>query len=151
MTKVFPKSRICVLDVYPSFERGLKAAMDFASKHNITLNSADGRRLIVSYCLRSIEAEYTNTQSPYPKVICVSKKAISKRVSLFFDNYFENVLNEMPLPYCGKIDLNSPDLEAAAENSLKRQPSSKKFQTLVSRLKLKTSSFLNSKRSFLSF
>ena len=141
MTKTFPKSRICVIDVYPSFEKGLKAAMMFASKHNIHLNSADGRRLIVCYCISSIESDYKNTHSPYPKVICISKKAISKRVSLFFDNYFEGVLNDIPLPYCGKIDLTSPDLESAAENSLKRQTSFKKFGNLMSRLKLKERPF----------
>jgi hypothetical protein len=137
MTKTFPKCRICVIDIYPSFERGLKTAINFASKHNVQLNSADGRRIIMSYCIKAIEADYRNTQSPYIKVICISKKAISKRVSLFFDNYFEGVLNEMPLPYCGKIDLNSPDLEFAAENSLKRPISFRKFGNLVSRLKLK--------------
>lgn len=137
MTKTFPKSRICVIDVYPSFEKGLRAAMGFASKHNVPLNSADGRRIIMSYCIKAIETDYKNTQSPFPKVVCISKKAISKRVSLFFDNYFESVLNEMPLPYCGKIDLDSPDLESAAENSLKKQLSFRKFRNLISRLKIK--------------
>ena len=137
MTKVFPKSRICVIDIYPSFEKGLKAAMHFASKHNIPLNGADGRRIIMSYCVKAIEMDYRNTTSPYPKVMCISKKAISKRVSLFFDNYFEKVLNDIPLPYCGKIDLNSPDLEYVAANSLKKQPPFRRLGNLVSRLKLK--------------
>lgn len=137
MTKLFPKSRICVVDVYPSFEKGIKAAMNFASKHNIRLNSADGRRLIMSYCVSNIEADYKNTKSPYPKVICVSKKSISKKLTTFFDTYFEEVLKDFPLPYCGKIDLNSPDLESAAENSLKKQPSLRKLGNLVSRLKIK--------------
>jgi hypothetical protein len=125
------------MDVYPSFEKGLRAAIDFASKHNIPLNSADGRRIIMSYCIKAIEADYRNTQSPFPKVICISKKAISKKVSFFFDNYFEGVLEEIPLPYCGKIDLNSPDLESAAENSLKKPLSFRKFGNLISRLKIK--------------
>lgn len=137
MTKIFPKSRICVIDVYPSFERGLRAAIDFASKHNVLLNSADGRRLIVSYCVKAIEMDYRNTTSPFPKVICISKKAISKRVSLFIDNYFENILNQMPIPYCGKIDLTSPDLESAAESSLKHHKPQKKYSNLISQLKIK--------------
>lgn len=137
MTRLFPKSRICVVDIYPSFEKGLKLAVGFAKTHNISLNSADGRRVIMSYCIKAIETDYKNTKSPYPKVICISKKAISKRVSLFFDTYFEGVLNEMPLPYCGKFDLNSPDLESAAENSLKKQLSFRKFGNLISRLKFK--------------
>ena len=145
MTKLFPKSRICVIDIYSSFEKGLKAAMNFASKHSVVLNSADGRRILMSYCIRFIEADYKNTQSPYPKVACISKKSISKKIGFgsFFDNYFEDILNNMPLPYCGKIDLTSPDLETAAENSLRRQVSSKKLTGIVSRLKLKTFPFKN--------
>jgi hypothetical protein len=137
MIKTFPKSRICVIDMYPSFQKGLKTAISFASKHNIPLNSGDGRRLITNYCIRAIEADYKNTQSQYPKVICISKKDISKKISLFFDKYFERILNEIPLPYCGKIDLNSPDLETAAENSLKKQPSFRKFGNLFSQLRVK--------------
>lgn len=137
MTKIFPKSRVCVIDVYPSFEKGLKLAMEFASKHNISLNSADGRRIMLSYIIRSIETTYKNTQSSFPKVICISKKAISKRVSLFIDNYFENILNQMPIPYCGKIDLNSPDLESAAESSLKHHKPQRKYSNLISQLKIK--------------
>jgi hypothetical protein len=138
MTKVFPKSRICVIDVYPSFEKGLKTAIDFASKHNIQLNSADGRRVLLSYCLKSIENVYKSTPSAFPKVICMSKKAITKRVSYFVDTYFENILNQIPIPYCGKIDLTSPDLETAAESSLAQQKTSRKYNELVSRLKIKT-------------
>ena len=143
MTKTFPKSRICVIDIYPSFEKGMKAAISFASKHNIHLNSADGRRLIMSYCIGNIEADYKNTKSPYPKVMCVSKKFVSKKLTTFFDNYFEKILKDFPLPYCGKIDLTSPDLESAAENSLKKQPSFQRLGNLVSRLKLKTFPFKN--------
>ena len=41
MIKTFPKSRICVIDAYPYFEKGLKVATDFARKNYIELNSAD--------------------------------------------------------------------------------------------------------------
>lgn len=136
MNKTFPKSRICVIDVYPSFEKGLKLAMNFASKHNIKLNSGDGRRLIIGYCLQSIQSEYKNTKSSFPKVICISKKAISKRVSLFIDEYFEKILDQMPIPYCGQLDLNSPDLESAAEVSLKQHKPQRAFASLVSKLKI---------------
>lgn len=137
MTKTFPKSRICVIDIYPSFEKGLRSAIDFASKHNVSLNSADGRRIIMSYCIRSIEATYKNTSSNFPKVACISKKAISKRVSLFIDNYFENILDQMPIPYCGKIDLNSPDLESAASLSLSKHKPQSKYAKIIKFLKIK--------------
>ena len=138
MTKMFPKSRICVIDIYPSFERGLKLAMSFASKHNIPLNSADGRRVILSYCLQSIETEYKNTKSAFPKVMCMSKKALSKKIGFFVDNYFEDILNQMPMPYCGKMDLSSPDLESAADLSLKQQKPQRKYKELISKLRIKT-------------
>ena len=137
MTKLFPKSRICVIDIYPSFEKGLKSAMQFASKHNILLNSADGRRVILSYCIQSIEADYNNTKSMFPKVACMSKKALSKKISFFVDNYFEDILKQMPIPYCGKMDLSSPDLETAAELSLKQQKPQKKYKELISKLRIK--------------
>lgn len=139
MTKMFPKSRICVIDIYPSFEKGLKAAINFASKHNVMLNSADGRRILMSYCIRFIESDYKNTKSPYPKVVCVSKKSITKKAGFcsFFDNYFEDMLNNMPMPYCGKLDLNSPDLESAAELSLKQQKPQKKYEGVISKLRIK--------------
>lgn len=137
MTKTFPKSRICVIDIYPSFEKGLKMAMDFASKHNIQLNSADGRRIILSFCLKSIETAYKTTQSTFPKVLCMSKKNINSRVSNFIDNYFTGIMDYIPMPYCGKFDLSSPDLETAAENSLRKQKTQKKYNNLASKLKLK--------------
>jgi hypothetical protein len=137
MTKTFPKSRICVIDAYPSFEKGLKAATDFANKNNIKLNSADGRRIILGFCFKSIEAVYKNTQSSFPKVLCMSKKAITKKISNFIDSYFDGMMKQLPIPYCGKFDLTSPDLESAAENSLKQQKLQRKFNDFASKLRLK--------------
>jgi hypothetical protein len=45
-------------------------------------------------------------------------------------------MSYLPLPYCGKYDLNSPDLESAAENSLSKKNSNKKFQDFLSKTKL---------------
>jgi len=137
MTKAFPKSRICVIDAYPSFEKGLKAATDFANKNNIRLNSADGRRIILGFCFKSIESAYKNTQSSFPKVMCISKKAITQKISNFIDNYFDGMMDYLPIPYCGKFDLTSPDLESAAENSLKQQKPQRKFNDFAAKLKLK--------------
>lgn len=137
MTKTFPKSRICVIDIYPSFEKGLKLATDFVTKHNIKLNSADGRRIILSFCLKSIEAIYKTTQTNFPKVLCMSKKDVNKRIKYFIDSYFDGMMRYIPFPYCGTYDLNSPDLETAAENSLKTQKTQKKFNGFINKLKLK--------------
>ena len=138
MTKTFPKSRICVIDAYPSFEKGLRAATDFANKNNIRLNSADGRRILLGFCFKSIEATYKNTQSAFPKVMCISKKAITQKISNFIDNYFDGMMDLLPIPYCGKFDLTSPDLESAAENSLKQQKPQRKFAEFSSKIKLKS-------------
>ena len=137
MIKTFPKSRICVIDAYTSFEKGLKTATDFAHKNNILLTSADGRRIILGFCLGTIESAYKNTQSPFPKVMCMSKKAVTKKISNFVDKYFDEMMNCLPVPYCGKFDLSSPDLESAAEISLNKQKPQRKFKDFALRLKLK--------------
>jgi hypothetical protein len=137
MIKTFPKSRICVIDAYPSFEKGLKAATEFANKNNIKLNSADGKRVILGFCFKNIEAAYKNTQSSFPKVLCISKKAITQKISNFIDNYFDGMMSQLPIPYCGKFDLTSPDLESAAENSLKQQKPLRRFNEFSSKIKLK--------------
>jgi hypothetical protein len=46
-------------------------------------------------------------------------------------------MNYFPAPYCGKFDLTSPDLESAAEISLKQTKSQKRFEDLTSKLKIK--------------
>lgn len=120
MTKTFPKSRVCVIDIYPSFETGLKKATEFAKKHHISVNSSDGRKIILSFCLKHVEETYNSTNSQYPKVLCMSKKAITKRIENFINNHFDKMMSRLRLPYCGKHDLGSPDLEMAAENSLRR-------------------------------
>jgi hypothetical protein len=137
MTKIFPKSRICVVDCYPSFEKGLKAALEFTSKHNISLNSGDGKRLLLSFCLKTIQEDYKNTKSPFPKVMCFSKHNMTNKIHYFIEKYFDHMMEYLPIPYCGKHDLSSPDLECAAESSLKKQLSSRKFGNLISRLKVK--------------
>jgi len=136
MIKNFPKSRVCVIDCHESFQSGLQKAFKFATKNNITLNSSDGRRLILGFCLKSIEETYKNTKSSYPKVMCISEKALSKKLLPFVENHFDRMMSHLPIPYCGKYELNSPDLEMAAENSLKQEKPNKKFQEFVSKIRL---------------
>ena len=138
MIKTFPKTRICVIDCYPSFEKGLQKAYQFANKHNISLNSTDGKKAILGFCLKTIEESYNTTKSQYPKVLCISEKSINKKVRYFIDNHFNKMMEHLPMPYCGKYDLNSPDLEMAAENSLKQQKTYKKFKEFVTKLNLRS-------------
>lgn len=138
MIKNFPKSRICVIDCNDSFKNGLQKAYNFAKKNNITLNSSDGRRLILGFCLKNIEETYKTTKSVYPKVMCISENTMSKKLIPFVENYFDKMMAQVPIPYCGKFELNSPDLEMAAESSLKQQKTNRKFQEFLSKIKLKS-------------
>jgi hypothetical protein len=137
MTKTFPKSRICVIDIYPAFEQGMKTAIEFAEKHNLSLNSLDGRKIILGFMLRSIETTFKNTSSAFPKVLCMSKKNLNKRVKPFVDTYFEGMMKYVPFPYCGVYDLTCPELEMAAESSLRSQKTRQKFDGFVKKNRIK--------------
>ena len=80
---------------------------------------------------------YNSTNSQYPKVTCISKKAISKRVENFINNYFDKMMEYLPIPYCGKYEINSPDLEFAAQNSLKQQKTKRRRENFITKLKIK--------------
>lgn len=134
MTKTFPKSRVCVIDAYPSLEQGIKTAILFAKKHNIPLSGTDGRNLITTFSLKQIEESYNKTSTPYNKVLCISCKKAPKKIELFVENYFDKVLKHNSIPYCGKYELSSPDLELAAQKTVEAQPKNKK-QQLVKLLK----------------
>ena len=135
--KTFPKSRVCVIDVYPAFEQGLKKAIDFALKHDIHLNSADGKKVILGFCLEYIEGSYNKEISQYPKVLCMGSKSKNERIENFINKYFDGIMKKLPYPYCGKISFNSPDLETAAANSLKNIKTRRGFVKLANKLNLK--------------
>ena len=116
MTKTFPKSRVCVIDACPSIEQGLRKALTFSKHYNISLNSNDGKKLIYSFCLKQLEQDYLQTESPYKKVLFASKNVNNKRIESFIDNYFEVLIKRTSLPYCGRHNVSSPDLETAAQS-----------------------------------
>lgn len=137
MTKKFPRTRVCVIDLTSSFEEGFKQALSFLKRYSIQLNTADGRRVVTSFCVERIHKDYRTTSSIFPKATCLSKKKISNRLMYFIENYFENILKQMPISYCGLYDLSSPDLEFAAENAVKRNISQRDYKALLSRLKIR--------------
>lgn len=137
MTKVFPKSRVCVIDIYPSIEAGLRLALDFTNKNNIRLNTSDGKNILLAFCIKAIQQTHQNTKSSFPKVLCISKKAITNKVQHFVDNYLEQMLQHIPLAYCGKYDLQSPDLENAAQVSLNETKPQRKYNEYLSLLKIR--------------
>lgn len=137
MTKVFPKSRICAIDCYPAFEKGLKQAISFTKNHNILLGSSDGKKIILGFCVKEIKSDYNSTKSQFPKVLFLSQKSISPKVNNFVNTHFEKIMKYLPLPYCGKHDSNSPDLEAAAEQALSYDKPNYKFKKYASRLNLR--------------
>ena len=136
MTKIFSKTRICVIDCYPAFEFALNQARNFAKKHYISLNSSDGKRLILDFCIKQIVHTYKNTKSQYPKVLCMSNASNNHKIKNFIDNHFDKMMERLPAPYCGKYDLTSPDLELAAENSLKQTKPKHRFQQFIKNLNL---------------
>jgi hypothetical protein len=138
MIKNFPKSRICVIDCQAPLQKGLQKAFEFTKRHNISLNSSDGKKILLTFCLKDIEESYKQTKSAYPKVLCLSQKAITKKIQPFIDNYFDKMMSYLPVPYCGKYDLTSPDLETAAESSLKHEKPQRKFQEFLTKLNVRS-------------
>lgn len=137
MTKVFPKSRVCVIDAYPCIETSLKEALTFINKNNITRSSGDGKRIMVAYCLKAIQDTYTNTPSSFPKVVCINKKGTTDKVLFFIENYLQQAVSSMPIPFCGMFDLNSPDLETAAQLCREKTKSFKDYKKYISKLKIR--------------
>lgn len=137
MTKVFPKSRICVIDIYPAIENGLKSAMAFMNANNIKSNSSDGKNLLLAYCIKSIQQAHKTTNSQFPIAFCIGKKSIPARLTFFMENYLQKVLDNMPVPYCGKYELNSPDLEYAARACIEEFKPKRKFEELQTLLKIR--------------
>ena len=137
MTKIFPKSRICVIDCFSSLENGLNKAYVFAKNNNISLNSGDGKKIILGFCLKSIQDSFETTKSSFPKVLCISAKSNNNKIKHFVDTYFDKMMKALTIPYCGKYDLTSPDFEAAAEHSLTHNKPNHKFNTFKKKLKLR--------------
>jgi hypothetical protein len=137
MTKEFPKSRICVIDVLSAIEAGIKEAVSFSKKFNISLQTPDGKKVLLSYCLKEIELLYKNTKSSYPKVICVSTKYTNKKIQNFVNNHLNKIMNKFYFPFCGNYDLDSPELEIAAELSLERPKKTKTFFNIKTKLNIK--------------
>jgi hypothetical protein len=135
--KIFPKSRVCVINAFPSFVEGLKQAVKFTKDNNLALSSPDGRRIIYGFCLKIINNLYKNTKSPYPKVLCLSVNADNEKFLHFIENHFDSIIGKMPIPYCGRIDFNSPELENAAEASLEKQKNRRSFEKMTDRLNLR--------------
>lgn len=137
MTQIFPKSRVHIVEISSFFQEGFQKALSFAKKHNLPINTADGRRLVTSYCVTTIARNFDSIKSSFPKVACLSKKKIPSKLLPFVENYFEGILKQMPISYCGLYDINSPDLECAAANVLKKQTSRRDYNILLDRLKVR--------------
>lgn len=137
MTYNFPKSRVCVVDVSLPFEEGFKRAMAFAKKYGIQINTADGRRIVTSFCIESITEAFNTTSSSFPKATCLSKKKVPHSLTFFVENYFNQILKQMPVHYCGIQDMTSPDLEHIAANALKQSVSKRDYNGMLAKLKIR--------------
>lgn len=138
MIKIFPKSRVCAIDVYPAVEKAVKLATQFVTKNNISLSSTDGKNVLLAFCAKYIQQESLDTKSIYPKVLFIGNKKLSNKIDYFITNYVETLLEHMPVAYCGKHDPLSPDLELAAQASVdKGNKSNAKFKKLAATLKFR--------------
>lgn len=129
--KIFPKSRVCAINIYPAFKHSLKKAIEFTANNNITLNSPDGGKILIGYCLKAIEATYKNIQSEYPKVLCICIETNNTGIRHFISKHLERFIKNLPYPYCGEQDFESPDLEnaaAACAGMIKKQENYQKMK-----------------------
>lgn len=137
MISTYPRSRVSLIDLSLPFQEGFKKAMVFARKYNIHINTADGRRIVTSFCVESIVDKYNSTRSDFPKATCLSKSRIPSTLLFFVENYFNGILKQLPIHYCGLCDINSPDVEYAALNALKHNVSKKDYHGLLAKLKVR--------------
>ena len=135
--KIFPKSRLCIIDIFPVFVEALNIALKFASTHNITINTRDGRNIILGFCLKRIQQIHKDTDSPYPKVLCLNANTKKQELKDFAEKYVDKLVSKLTIPYCGKIDLNSPDIECAAEACLDKIKKKEKFVKYAQSLNLR--------------
>jgi hypothetical protein len=137
MITAYPRSRVSLIDVSSSFQEGFKKAMAFARKYNIHINTADGRRIVTSFCVESIVNKYNSTRSEFPKATCISKSKVPSTLLFFVESYFNGILKQMPIYYCGICDMSSPDLEYAALNALRQNVSKRDYTDLLAKLKVR--------------
>lgn len=135
--KKFPKSRVFVVDVFPYFKKGVKEALDFNTKHNISQNSPDGKRVFVGYVLKNIRDNCKQIKADYPVVLCLSKKQLNRKLETFAESTFNVITKFLPHPFCGTYDLDSPDLELAAESRLQQNTQRTQLKEAAQKLKLK--------------
>ncbi len=128
--KFFPKTRLCIIDVFPVFVEALNTALKFAETHNITINTKDGKNIILGFCLKRIQQIYKEVSSTYPNFICLYPNTKNDTIKEFADTHIDRLAKKLTIPYCGKHNLESPDIECAAEvclNKLKKKENFVKY------------------------
>ena len=139
MFKNFPKTRVCVIDIHSLIVKGFEQASWFAKKHNISLSSKDGKKIIVTFCLKYINETYNKVPSPYQKVVCLCSKNLSKKIINFVEEQVTKQLKQNSIIYCGQYDLSSPDVQIAARNCIDNyKQKNKKITDLFKTLNLRS-------------
>lgn len=138
MTKTFPKVRICVVDLYPAIKKGITESINFMETNNIDITSMDGKRVLMGNCLKEIQTVYKQSPNIFQKVCFIDNKTLDIKVRYFVETYVHKMMKKLPMPYCGIISSDSPDLEFAAESSLTHHKSSRNLEILKKGLKLKS-------------
>ena len=148
MTKDFPKSRITIVNVYPLFEKGLKSALAYCKTNNFSVNTNEGKQLLLYFCTQTIQETYTKIKTPFPKVLYLANEQINPNFNSFVQNHFQNLMEYIPYPYCGIYNSNSPDLEFASLAALKRVKPKRRFINFLNKLNVKNPQTLINEPSF---
>lgn len=136
-TKTFPKSRVCAVNVYPFFEKSLKTTIEFTSKHNISIGSVDGKKLLLNSFIKETTIGFDSISSSFPKVMFLSTQTANIKIKRFLMKYGHQLLEKLPVPYCGVYDENSPDLEMAALICLEQKRDKQNFAKTAARIQIK--------------
>jgi hypothetical protein len=131
------------------FDIAIKRSIAFTKKHNVSLNSADGKKIILSFFIKELSEGIQNVSNFFPKVIFISTKSAKPRFKTFLTKHITKLLEKAPFYYCGIHEADSPELEMAAANRLQYQKNnSKQFIKTAIRLKVKNAEDMNFNKAF---
>jgi len=131
--------RVCLIDFYPSFVKGIKNSYKFAKKHNIPFllvgkNSLDTQKLIYHYCLEQICKDFTNVKTEFQKVMIFYP--IKEQQFKKFDNFINKIIKVIPVPAFKSNSFNSPDNVYGALKVLDSNKTTKIAKSVANKMKL---------------
>jgi hypothetical protein len=131
--------RVCLIDYYPSFTKGIKNSYKFSKKHNIPFKligrgSVDIQKLIYHFCLEQICKDFTDVKSEYQKVMIFYP--VREQQFKRFDSFASKIAKVVPIPVFKSKSFNSPDNFYGALKVLERNPTLKRANKVADKLNL---------------